>query len=101
MQKLFFAEFQRMLDGKSSATAIRILARQTKSRLETGINRKRMEKDGEIKRILKFCHYLEDTLELPPGLSKEEWRFYRRTMEKLVNGKIMPRYVLDVFEEPL
>lgn len=96
MEQPTFDEFKAGIDGKA---AIIILheSRRTKLKLENAANKKRITKDKEVKRILDFCNYLQHSLNLPRGLTKEDWGFYKRTMEKLVRRGSRERYVLDVF----
>jgi hypothetical protein len=95
-----FTDFKAAIDGKA-ATIILNQSRSEKRRLEKAIAEKRITKDSEVKRILQFCDYLEDKIDLPFSLSTEDWAFYKRAMEKLVERKAMPRYALADFEEPV
>jgi hypothetical protein len=95
-----FTDFKAAIDGKA-ATIILTQSRSEKRRLEKAIAEKRITNDAEVRRILQFCGYLEDKIGLPFDLSTEDWKFYKRTMEKLVERKAMPSYALAEFEEPV
>src|SRR5438874_1836606 len=100
MKKYAFSDFKAAIDGKAAVTILNE-TRRIKRKLEIAFAKGPLDDDGDTKRVLDFCNYLQDTLELPPNLSPEDWAFYKRTMEKLVERRTMPRYVLDVFEEGL
>src|ERR1041384_6531027 len=97
MKDYKLSRFKDSVDGKA-AIIIWVQARRMRRQINDAVQSRRIKVEGDVKRILDFCEFLAEPLELPTGLSVADREFYQRSLEKLVARRLMPTYVLDVLK---